>query len=67
MPQCRGMPGREDQNVDASVLLRRVNKILIGGNVEINVEKTLSESPFRNCPNSGSVAYTATKIGRTLL
>jgi hypothetical protein len=25
---------KEDQNVDASVLLRRVNKILTGGNME---------------------------------
>jgi hypothetical protein len=25
---------KEDQNVDASVLFRKVNKILIGGNME---------------------------------
>jgi hypothetical protein len=27
-------PKKEDQNVDASVLFRRVNKILTGGNME---------------------------------
>ena len=30
---------KEDQNVDASVLLRRKNKILIGGNTGINREE----------------------------
>ena len=28
-------PKKEDQNVDASVLFRMVNKILTGGNMEI--------------------------------
>jgi hypothetical protein len=29
---------KEDQNVDASVLLRRENKILVGGNMETKCE-----------------------------
>jgi hypothetical protein len=41
---------KEDQTVDASVLFRRVNKILTGGNTETSVEQRLKERPFRDCP-----------------
>ena len=43
---------KEDQSVDASVLLRRGNKIFMGGNMETKcrAEKRLKERPSRNCP-----------------
>jgi hypothetical protein len=53
-------PKKENQNIDASVILRRMNKILTGG----NVEKSLKERPSRDCPTWGSISYTATKLGR---
>jgi hypothetical protein len=40
---------KEDESVDASVLLRRGNKILTGGNME--AEQSLKERPSSDCPN----------------
>jgi hypothetical protein len=52
---------KEDQSVDASVFLRRCNKILMGGNIQTNLEQRLKERPFRDCPIWGSIPYTDTK------
>jgi hypothetical protein len=41
---------KEDQSVDASVFLRRGNKILKGGNMETSVEQRLKERSSRDCP-----------------
>jgi len=40
----------DDQSVDASVLLKRVNKIFIGGDMEASSKQRLKEWPFRACP-----------------
>jgi hypothetical protein len=47
---------KEDKNVDASVLFRRVNKIC-----RQSVEQRLKERLFRNCPTWRSIPYTVTK------
>jgi hypothetical protein len=52
---------KEDQSVDASVFLRRGNKILKGGNMETSVEQRLKERSSRDCPTWGSIPYTYTK------
>jgi hypothetical protein len=39
-----------DQNMDASVLLRRVNKILTEENIEKRVEQRLKKRPSRDSP-----------------
>jgi hypothetical protein len=52
---------KEDQSVDASVLLRRVNQIPTGGNMETKCGAVLEERPFRDCPIWGSIPYTVTK------
>jgi hypothetical protein len=44
---------KEDQNVDASGLLRRRNKIFTGGNAQTGVEERLEEGPSRYCPHLG--------------
>jgi hypothetical protein len=41
---------KDDQSVDASVLLRRENKTLTGANMETKVEQRLKERPSRDCP-----------------
>jgi hypothetical protein len=41
---------KEDQSVDALVLLRRGNKILMRGNQRHSVEEQLKERPSRDCP-----------------
>ena len=41
---------KEDQNMDASVLLRRVNKILTEENIEKRVEQRLKKRPSRDSP-----------------
>jgi hypothetical protein len=46
---------KEDQNVDASVFLRSMNKILKGRNIETKC------GPSRDWPTWGSIPYTATK------
>jgi hypothetical protein len=48
-------PKKEDQNVAASALSKRLNKILIGGNMEI---KKLKERASRDCPTWESIPYT---------
>jgi hypothetical protein len=51
---------KEDQNVDASVLFKRGNKI----QKEIrrqSVKQGLKERPSRDCPNWGFIPYAATK------
>jgi hypothetical protein len=52
---------KKDQNVDASVILRRGNKILTGGNRRQHVEQRLKEKPSRDYPTWGSIPYTATE------
>ena len=41
---------KEDQSVDASVLLRRGNKILIGGNLERKSGAETEGKASRDCP-----------------
>ena len=53
---------KEDQNVDASVLLRRVSKIFTGGNMETKCGAETKERPPRDCPSWGSIPYTATLL-----
>jgi hypothetical protein len=48
---------KEDQSVDASVLLRIGNEILMGGNMEQSVEQRLKERPSRDCSTRGSIPY----------
>ena len=55
---------KEDQSVDASVLLRRGNTIFMGANMEIKCGAEMEERPFRDCPTWGSISYTVTKPGR---
>jgi hypothetical protein len=50
-----------DQHVDASVLFRRVNKIITRGKMETKCGAELKERPSRDCPIWGSIPYTATK------
>ena len=52
---------KADQSMDASVLLRRGNKILTGGNIETKCEHRLKEKPSRDCPHWGSIPYTVLK------
>jgi hypothetical protein len=54
---------KEDQNVEASALFGRVNKI----QEEIwrqSLEQRLKERPSRDCPTWGSIPYTVIKAGR---
>jgi hypothetical protein len=53
---------KEDQKVYASVILRRVNKILTGGNMESKWSR-LKERLSSDCPTWGSIPFTATKPG----
>jgi hypothetical protein len=52
-------PKKEDQSMDASVLLRRENKISARVNVETNVEQKLKERPSGDCPTWESIPYRA--------
>jgi hypothetical protein len=52
---------KEDQIVDASVLLRRGNNIVTGGNMETKCGTETAERPSRGCPTWGSIPHTATK------
>jgi hypothetical protein len=47
--------------VDFSVLLRRQNKILTGGNMETKCGAKVEERPSRNCPTWESIPYIVTK------
>ena len=44
---------KEDQNVDASVLFRRVNKILTGGNMETKCGTETEGKAIQRLPNLG--------------
>jgi len=53
---------KEDKSVVASILLRRGNNILMGGNMEKkSVEQRLKERPSIDCPTWKSIPYTVTK------
>jgi hypothetical protein len=52
---------KKEQTVDASVLLRKGNKILKGVNTEKSVEQRLKERPSRDCSTWGSIPCTDTK------
>jgi hypothetical protein len=52
---------KEDQNVNASVLLRRVTKYSLGDIWRHSVEQRLKEKPSRDCPTWEFIPYTATK------
>jgi hypothetical protein len=51
---------KEEQSVDASVL-RRGNKIFMGGNAETKCGAELKERLSRDCPIWDSIPYTVTK------
>jgi hypothetical protein len=44
---------KEDQSVDASMLFRRVNKILIGGNMESKCGAETEEKAIQRLPHLG--------------
>jgi hypothetical protein len=44
---------KEDQSVDASVLLRRGNKILMGVNTEIKCETEIERKAIQRLPHLG--------------
>jgi hypothetical protein len=48
--------------MDVSLLLRRGNKILTGGNTETSVKQRQNEMASRDCPSWGSTPYTYTKL-----
>jgi hypothetical protein len=52
---------KEDQNVDGSVLLKTVNKLLTTGNMETNCGAETAGKATRVCPIWGSIPYTVTK------
>jgi hypothetical protein len=52
---------KEDQRMDASVLLRRGNKILLEGNTETSVNRELKERSSRGCLTWESIPYTVNK------
>ena len=54
---------KEDQNVDASVLLRRGNKILTGGNMETKYGAETEGKAIQRLPHLGIIPYTVTKPG----
>jgi hypothetical protein len=51
---------KKEQSVDASVFLRRGNKIL--SHREDSVEQRLKEQPSRLCPTWGSMPYRDIKL-----
>jgi hypothetical protein len=52
---------KEDQSMDTSVLLRRGNKIPIGGDPETKCGAESKGKAIRDCPTWGSIPYTVTK------
>jgi hypothetical protein len=46
-------PKKEDQNVDTSVLFRRVNKILTGGNMETKYGAETEGKAIQRLPHQG--------------
>jgi hypothetical protein len=53
----------EDQNVDASLLLRRENKILKGGNMETKCGAETEAKATQRVPYQGIHSYIASKPG----
>jgi hypothetical protein len=53
----------ERLSVDTLILLRRGNKILMGGMWRQSVEQRLKERPSRDCPTWGCIPYTVAKPG----
>ena len=49
MKQFTALKEKEDQKVDASVLLRRVNKTFMGGNKETNRGAGIGERSSSDC------------------
>jgi hypothetical protein len=56
---------KEDQTVDASVLLRRGTKYPWEEIWRQSVEQRLNKRPSRDCPNWGSIPYTVAKAGHS--
>ena len=54
---------KKDQSVDASVLLRKGNKILTGTNMEIKCRAETEGNTNQNCPTWEFIPYTVTKPG----
>jgi hypothetical protein len=54
---------KEDQNVDASVLFRKVNKTPTGGNMETKCRAETEGKAIQRLPYLGFIPYTATKPG----
>jgi hypothetical protein len=52
---------KKDQSVDTSVLPRRGNKILMGGNTETKCGAETEGKAIRDCPTWGSIPYTDNK------
>jgi hypothetical protein len=52
---------KEDQSVDTSILLRRGNKIPMGGDTETKCGAETEGKAIRDCPTWGSISYTVTK------
>jgi hypothetical protein len=53
---------KEDQSVEASILLRRGNKILIGANMETKFGAEIKGKPSGDSPTWASIPYTNTKL-----
>jgi hypothetical protein len=54
---------KEDQRVDASVLLRKGNKILTEGNMETKCGAETEGKASRDCPTWRSIPCTVAKLG----
>jgi hypothetical protein len=52
---------KEDLSVDASVLLRRGNKILMGGNTETKCGAETEGKAIQSLPHIGSIPYIVAK------
>jgi hypothetical protein len=52
---------KEDQSVDAFVLLRKGNKILMGANTETKYSEETEGKAIQRLPHLGSIPYTVTK------
>jgi hypothetical protein len=48
---------KEDHSVNTSILLRRGNRISIGGNTETKFGQKLKERPSSDCSTWGSIPY----------
>ena len=52
---------KEDQSMNASVLLKRGNNILMGGNMETKCGAETEVRAIQKLPHWGSIPYTITK------